>query len=435
MAGKTGTLLDYASSSQEELSGTPIFKEGISADHVLGVLYQAPWSRYEDGFNQHARKVARAIAMTGVPLHLRALGGGAGVMPDPEARAEVEHLLDVSIQTYGVGVYQFVGESTISHLMIPKFSGLSEDELRRVRKSRILYTVFERDRISKSAANLMNLAGQVWTSCNMNADALEFSGVERSHIRVVPIPYFADDPLLKLAGRKRKPGTTRFYHIGKWEPRKAQHEMIGAFLMAFKPGRGCPQLYMKTTPLARPVKGYPQHHTESVMRWLKDERVVANGWDLTSVNRSLMVLLAKLSEEKITALHEMGDVYVTTSRGEGYDMPAYAAKLACNRMLYVPSGGAQDFAGEHDIRVEPSGKVPCHPMYEWGRDDQYLDFKIEDLVAGFQKAAANLPLHQRDAALDDFEASRVGKRALGYLEEVLAATAQTGKPKSEEPQP
>lgn len=420
----TGTILDYmAGGAEDDVNMTPntaIFKDGTKAEHPFGVLYQAPWHKYADGFCEHSRRVARALSQTGLPLQMRAIDASSTLDPDPEAQAQIEDLLHTSIERYSVGVYQFTGTSIVAKLMVPPFAYLSDEELRLIRRAKVLYTVLERDRIERRPARMMNLAGQVWTACKANVEALVESGVKREQIRVVPIPHFPADPILKLVGRRRKPGPPRLYHIGKWEPRKAQHEMLGVFLRAFKPGEA--HFYIKTAPLITTIAGYPQNPTASIGIWLKDERVIANGWDLSKVNRNVFFVVGRLSEEKLRSLHDIGDVYVTLSRGEGFEMSAYDAKLAANRMVYTPSGGPPDFAGPGDLLVPASGKIACHAFYEWGPDDKYLDYDLDVAAEKMRASVVNLPtVHVSDVDLSDFTAEAVGKRARGYLEELAAS--------------
>jgi hypothetical protein len=234
---------------------------------------------------------------------------------------------------------------------------------------------------------------------------------------VVPCPHFPDDPHLALQGRQRKPGPTRFYHIGKWEPRKAQDRILEAFLLAFRPGQAF--LSLRSSGLDHPVVAFPQSPHEALAKLIDRSDVRANGWTSTNVMRSVRLYVQRLSEDQLMILHREGDVYVTLSRGEGFDMPAMDAKLSGNLLLYTPSGGPQDFAGDRDVLVPQTGMVRAHEMYEW-QDTEYIDYSIDSAVAGMQLAARRAEVHDRAPHVDlaPFTAASVGARMRRYLDEL-----------------
>lgn len=258
-------------------------------------------------------------------------------------------------------------------------------------------------------------------------------GVKR--VAVVPIPHFADDPLLSFQGRKRRPGSTRFYHIGKWEPRKAHHELLGAFMLAFEPGEA--KLYFKTSTKAPDYAKYEKHPAgrldkmierpvpypspeQSIHMWVEHPGVKAKGWTVEAVNANIFFIRRRLSDAQIKQLHNTGDVYVSLSRGEGFDMPAYDAKIAGNRMVYTPSGGPQDFARKSDFQVPSSGLVPCHPFYRWD-DAHYLDWDYTEAVYQLRQADAAVQSEASDPPLPvqlDFRSDRVGKHMLDLVKQV-----------------
>jgi len=403
-----------------DLDGPP-FKPGRAADHQVGVGYYAPWEEPFDGFAEHSRRCARALSETGVPVQLRSIDPG-GQLALGEKYSEVarrmEPLLVNSVTQYAVQVYQLVAhaagiQSIVTH-------GQRDPEaVRTINRLTALYTVWERQRVSEKIATPLNMAGQVWVACRDNAEMLIRCGVAEDKLRVVPLPFFPDDPLLQLDGRKRSRGVPRFYHIGKWEPRKEQHRILGAFLRAFKPGEA--RFWLKTSAYAPPMKGYPQSPDDSVHEWVTDPAVRENGWSIERVNKHVRIIREALSAERLRELHRIGDVYVTLSRGEGWDMPAFDAKLAGNLMVYTESGGPQDFAGDGDEAVVPIGTVPAHPMYGWEKEATYLDYYIDDAVDALQAAALSVRRGQRRRGMElgRFSAAAVGKLMRDNLEGML----------------
>src|SRR5262249_15938949 len=154
--------------------------------------------------------------------------------------------------------------------------------------------------------------------------------------------------------------------------------------------------------------------------------VRVNGWTLSDANKFIEILTDRLSAAAILALHRFGDVYVTISSGEGFDMPAFDAKIAGNLMVYTPSGGPKDFADqEKDIRVEPKRSVVCHSFYHeigWAMDAEYLDYDVNTVVQGMRLARRAIRSGVRsNADMSSFEASQVGHRMLDHLRAVVGA--------------
>jgi hypothetical protein len=377
---------------------SPAFHPGWrEAEHEQGVAYICPWEDPYAGFPEHARRCARALDDAGIHVQIRSVDpsiqwhmyfevGGAEKL---DLREQYGDLLGNTFKSTIAEVYQIVpSDELLQKLTTSRW--VDAKHLEAINRFRIISCVFERDRISDYAVKAFSRVAQVWVANEKDKAMLERCGVER--VAVVPIPYYPDDPLLQLQGQPRQPGPVRFYHIGKWEPRKAHHEMLGAFLMAFEPGEA--KLYFKTSTKApnypeyekgydseQVVSPYPVGPEQSVHRWVSDERVAANGWTIELVNQDIHLIKRRVPAAQIRQLHKLGDVYLTLSRGEGFDMPAYDAKLAGNRLIFTPSGGPQDYAtAGSDLMVDAQGDVPCHPFYRW-EGARYLDWRYDDAVA------------------------------------------------------
>ena len=401
-----------------EERGSDTASKGAAAQHEKGVLYQGPWETLHDGFNEHVRRCARALSEAGLPVRLRSfVPRQFGKVPfetrDP--RDECKDLLETTIAQTVCHICQVVpSEGIFHHLMSHRY--YSGEQLAYLNSLKVLSTVFERTAIPQHDIEALKRAGQVWVACKANAKMLKDQGLER--VRVVPIPYLADDPLLAFEGRERIPGPIRFYSIGKWEPRKEHRNALGSFLRAFKPGEA--SYYLKTSPSLPECEGYPDGPEAALRVWLTDPVVQQNGWNAESVGRSLFIIKKYLPEEQLRELHRTCDVYVSLARGEGFDMPAFDSKLAGNLMVYTPSGGPQDFAGEFDVEVPTSGEVTCHSFYRWGEESLYLDYEVEDASRALREAfeLAHDGQRQRGMSLDPFSMKSVGKRMAQYVQEL-----------------
>jgi hypothetical protein len=395
-------------------------KPGEPAVHEHGVLYQGPWETEHDGFCEHVRRCAVALAATGLPVKLRSKRPlRMDLLPATERdlREELKALLQTTIGRYDVHVQHLVPtEGLLQRTVSSQF--YEPEQMEYLNAMRILYTVWERTQIPQYEADALAQVAQAWVACQANADMLQEAGVER--VEVVPVPFMPDDPLLKFDGRQRVAGPVTFYNIGKWEPRKEQRQVLGAFLRAFRPGQA--RLKLKTSPRAPDCEGYPSSPERSVHDWMEDETVRANGWTLHNINRSVQLTKKYISAKQLLELHRIGDVYVSLSRGEGFDMPAFDAKLAGNLMVYTPSGGPQDFAGEHDAMVPPAGEITCHGWYNWGPESMYLDYELSDAVTALQRAYEDVLAGRRARGMDlePFSAKQVGKRMRELIAQVDA---------------
>ncbi len=433
----TGTIVDYFPNDPLGLSHEGKMQYGEPAEHDRGVLYMGPWENEADGFSEHTRRCARALSMAGVPVHLRS---GTPSVHKPnrltgrDLRDELADLLNQSIHQVSAMVHQLVPTGgSLDNATLREFTasqrypqcGFTMEQQMEINRGRILSCVWERMDLSEVEAKALQRVAQVWVACRANLEMLEHHGITSG--RYVPIPYLPNDPLLELHGRKRRRGPVRFYAIGKWEPRKEHRNLIGAFLREFEPGEA--KLWLKTSPRSPRMVDYPASPDECVTAWLKDEQVIAKGWSWDNIQKFVHIKKAVLPQKLILELHSVGDIYVSASRGEGFDMPAFDSKMAGNLMVYTPSGGPQDFAGRRDEMVLVSGTVECHPFYEWG-DARYLDYEVSELSAAMRRAWETVRRGKacRGMDLEPYSMQSVGQKMRSYIEEL--AESNDGEPSS-----
>jgi glycosyltransferase involved in cell wall biosynthesis len=323
-------------------------------------------------------------------------------------------LLNTSVSKCVVRVIQIVpSDGQLGKWMThPK---LSPEAISGRNRATVLYTVWEREGIAPKTVKLLSRAGQVWVGCERSRKMLIDAGVPEKKLVRVPMPFAPDDPHLKLVGRARPPGVPRFLHVGKWEPRKGQQNIIGAFMLAFRPGDA--ELMLKTSKYAPKFSGYPSGPGAAIATWLEDPRVARNGWTAENVHPSIRMIRERLTEAQMVGLHKWSDIYVTLSHGEGFDMPAFDAKLSGNRMVYTESGGPEDFAGSGDVRVPTAGRSVCHPFYTWGLNARGTGYWLEDAAEALREATVGVSTREfkHDFDVDSFSAEHVGRGMLASL--------------------
>jgi len=423
MAERPATIFEQMSryrDFRDPRSGPMCVKPGKAAEHERGVLFQGPWEIYADGFCEHVRRLARSLSIAGVPVHLRS------AIPRHRSPSGEDRLVD---QEYGDLLFAKIASYVAQVQMVVPTPGVlsslvthrwySVEQLRYINAHRTICTVWERQSgVHADDVAALNTAASSWVATPSAIELLANAGVERERLHWVPCPFLPDDPHLKLLGRERRPGPVRFYHVGKWEPRKEQRQLIGAFLRAFRPGQA--MLMLKTSEKSPPLLDYPTSPMAALRGWMDDKAVLSNGWTPDNLERGVRVIAKRLSGEQMIELHSMGDCYVTLSRGEGFDMPAFDAKLAGNLMVYTPSGGPQMFCGDWDELVPQTGVVDCHPFYGWPDDSTYLDYDMDDAVLALRRAATSVRRGERCRGMDvtPFSARSVGRKMRGLLEQL-----------------
>lgn len=369
---------------------------GAKAILPTGITYQANWRESADGLNQHARAQVKALAMTGLPIRLASFGTKSIIGDDLcEEAKELEYLSSISFSSTAIAIKQAIPSTPESFKRLLNPVGvvsqfMEEEQLARLWKSTIMYTSWERDLVHPEFAEIFSRLGQIWVPCEANKRAFVSSGLDENRIKVIPYPY---DPTACEQAAPRKgllplyledsEGPKRFYSIGKWEPRKNQHMLIGAFLLAYTP-KSKASLLIKTSDF-RGAWGKHPTWEQSIAYWLSRPEVKTQGWTKEHFDRLVKVIPKKLSDEDIRMLHLKNNIYVSAGLGEAWDIPAFDAKLAGNKMVFVGFGGPEDYATSEDVRVPWDSFEKVHPGYLWEPDAKWASVKMEAFVSSLKQ--------------------------------------------------
>lgn len=387
-------------SPDQEASGEAVCAVSHDPDLATGVNYVGPYDAPFDGVAEAVRRHALALDGAGIPVFLSSSGGTRG-----RRFADLEETVRQKVDTLTMCrhkesllrvVHTILGRSTVHIAVFPRTQfELRRDELLRLQKTTVLMTVHERltaDKELLALVTLMRLLAEVWVPCSRNKRVLVEAGLPEDMVHVIPHPYDPDDlPLFEEALRqaaqsRSSPGKPfQLFNCGKWEPRKGQHELIGAFLLEFRPKDNV-RLAIKTSSFGR-WPGYPEGPVHSAKHWLQTEAVKKNGWTLPLVQKALTPIVDSVPREALVAMHCQADCYVSASRSEGFDLPAFDAKLAGRRMVYVRAGGPEDFASSDDIPVEtePGQLADVHKQYGW-EGAKWSGYTVEQLQTALRKA-------------------------------------------------
>ena len=383
--------------TDEELSRT-IIAPGTDALLPIGVTYQAGWEPAGDGIARHARAAVRALSKAGIAVSLQSLPIARMMLEDeidPSVIREVGYLRSTSVGRALFAVRQVIlhNHQFLENVVVPAGARLSdfENELK-VYRSTIVYTSWERSTVHPELVAVLNRCARVWVPCEMNRAVFVDAGVER--VDVIPCPFEPETSLTAgiaaPRGSESVPEGKRFYAIGKWEPRKNYDALIGAFMREFTQKEKA-SLFLKTHEWGS-WENYPTVK-ESLERWLADPAVIGNGWTRTNYNRRLRIVTTKIPDEKILGIHRDNNIYVTGSHGEAWDLPAFDARVAGNRLVYTGYGGAEDYASSSDVQIgcdrDPPAMFfePVHAGYGWEPDALWAEAGVEGIRCALRRAS------------------------------------------------
>lgn len=405
------------------------FAKSEAAKYPHGVDYRGAYETEWAGVQTSVRRHARALSKTGMPVWLMSHGhrlqyrDPRGNLVDGFADhtavsdavlGEVGHLLDRKhAQSLVCIEHRVFSPEAVTSVAYPvKLGRLGPNFRARVNATTVLYTVFERscpDEDIKRSVFAMGNLGEVWVPCRRNRNVLIQAGLDPEKVVRVPHPVPASDPVWKMRARKRGDAQVRFIHVGKWEPRKAQHEMIGAFLQAFAPGEA--ELVLKYSDFGT-WKDYPVSPQASVGEWLETSEVRQRGWSPHNIGSALRFYSKPLPREILLRFLAESDVYVSSGRVEGFDMPALDAKILGLRLMVMGHGGAEDFVSKGDA-IFVSGEVDAHPGYGWN-GAKWAGFDVKRFVSAFA-AFARYHLSPETGDVADFDPFPYTEEVVGQL--------------------
>jgi len=391
----------------------PYAAPGTNALLKRGIVYQADWQPYGDGVARHAREVALALAAAGVPISLQPISTQSLLDSDthPSVMRQVGHLRNITLDNALGAIRHTVLHDfeSVHNLLIPKAARLVDPAIAEAMLARtIVYTSWERDRVDGRIADLLRRCAAVWVPCTTNAVVFRDMGIDK--VDIIPFPYLPGDPMSRMAIPYVQGGAVpegkRFYAIGKWEPRKNYAALVKAFLLAFRPTDKA-ALFIKTSNYGD-WDGYPRSEA-AVAAAFEDDRI-SRAWTPDQVRQRVRIVSRRVSEKDLRGIHAKNNIYVSASHGEAWDIPAFEACCAGNRLVHVGWGGSHDYAPPGSVQVQCAGLEAVPEQYGWEPDAQWARVPEEQLVSALQAAT---PLEER-VHPSDFN-GRFSRYAVGQL--------------------
>lgn len=425
---KTGKGLTRPEPSAAELAQY-YAAPGGDADHEFGVVFRADHETIDDGMCRQARLHASALSKH-VPVLLSSLnhrmrvGGqlvrvmGDDVLPALVAE-QVGELRHTRMRNSVASVFHtLIKDATVlKSIVVPQYVLSTIGGVEQALRSVIIYTPWERSTVAPDLVRVLNRCGQVWLQCERNRRVFRDAGVDAEKIRLIPNAYTHSGPALLPETKPETPPGRRYYNVGKWEPRKGQHQLIGAFLLAHEP-TDVAMLTIKTVRFGK-WQDYPSPE-ESLSTWVDDARVRARGWTADAIEARVKIYDRFFSEEQMVKLHALHNIYVSASHAEGWDYPAFDAKSAGNRLVFVPYGGAEDYRDAWDVAVA-TYLAGVHLQYGWEPHAEWAEYDVENLADAMRRAEPPATRKAPDRLLERFGAEAVGARMAHAVRELVTA--------------
>jgi glycosyltransferase involved in cell wall biosynthesis len=209
-------------------------------------------------------------------------------------------------------------------------------------KSHVGYTVWETSDLPKHFPSLINQVDRVLVPSFFNRPIFRRSGVD---IPVYVVPHIlnkvssqADTAIDELRMKLEVPiGNTVFYSINTWTARKALWDLVHDYLAAFTIDDPV-SLVIKTSRRGPSNEADPNQHDTTL--------IISEIATRFAKPAHIKVINYKLANDEITALHQLGDCFVSTSHSEGWGLGMFEAAGAGNPVIATGWGGHLDFLPE-----------------------------------------------------------------------------------------
>jgi glycosyltransferase involved in cell wall biosynthesis len=292
----------------------------------------------------------------------------------------------------------------------------------------VAYTTWEgASVIPREVAEALSAFDHVWVPSTGTAHLIE-PAYSPGAVRVVVVPHPFDGTRWTASREDLRRSTLeqpyRFYYVGAWSSRKNVDGVIRAYMRAFS-------VHHRVELLIQSAQAAPSAcQVAQFATGIEDHKPVirfSNQW---------------LSHDDLGALHQTSHCFVTASRGEAWNLPAFDAMLARNHIIAPAGLGSDDFlagtsAELYGSRLSPAvGDVrlvaardapPGHAVAQyWGAQGLTVrsDWRDPDLADLSDKMKAAYRQQMTNLRIDYDPVERFGRVAVGRrIAEILQGAA------------
>lgn len=240
-------------------------------------------------------------------------------------------------------------------------------------KYHIGHLFWETDQIPKEWVDPCNKIEEIWTASERMKKMIENSGV-KCIIHCFPQPVdteHGEEIIAPFETRYKKDFT--FYSIFQWIERKNPRALVRSYWKAFQ-GNNDVTLLLKTYRVNYSPDEY-NRIKEDIETWRKES---------PQDHYPKIFLVEKLLQDReLPKLHMMGDCYVNTSSGEGWNRPLHEAMLYRKPVISADNGGITDYLNDEyyyrvlsrPVQARQSYNIPWYlPYMKW------WDINEEELI-------------------------------------------------------
>jgi len=241
---------------------------------------------------------------------------------------------------------------------------------------KIAYNVWESTRYPDDFFKRLFYFDEVWVPTQWQFDCLVEQGYSSEKIFIVPegVDVETFKPIKKQL--KKSTDKFRFLYFGRWDYRKGTTEVLKTFGETFK-GRKDVEL------IASVENPFPYDGLKST-----EERVKKYGIDDTNIK-----FIKFTSREDYVKYLQMGDVFISCARSEGWNLPLIEAMSCGTPAIYSNWGGQLQFAKDKGIPVKISHLRPANIEHkEW--PGEYCEPDWNDLGEQMLNAVKNYSEHK-----------------------------------------
>jgi FkbM family methyltransferase len=216
----------------------------------------------------------------------------------------------------------------------------------------IVYFLWETTHISPNFLDILKSAEHVWVPSKWQLDVLVNNGIDFNKISIVNLGV---DPK-KYYPIKRNNEKLRFLHIGTWGYRKSTYEIIKTFSEVFGDNDSVElrlAIHNKLDKQDGPIETFEK-------------------FDLPLNNN--IKFLNTLSEEEYISEIQNADMYLSCSRGEGWNLPLIQAIASGVPSIYSKCGGQLEFTkNDLGIGIDIIGEYPAKQKLRINGNNYYWE--------------------------------------------------------------
>lgn len=271
---------------------------------------------------------------------------------------------------------------------------------------KIAFCVWESTRFPEHFFNRLMTFDEIWVPTKWQFDCLVEQGCPSDKIFIVPEGVDVDTfkPLEKYVKKEK----FRFLHFGRWEYRKGTTEILKAFSEEFADDENVELIASVENP-------YPFDGLNST-----EERVKYHNID----TKRIKFVNFPPREEYVKYLQE-GDVFLSCSRSEGWNLPLIEAMACGTPSIYSEWGGQLQFAEGNGLPVKIKGLVPAnHDHKDWPGeycepDWNDLKFKMRQAYEYYEAIWIRTFMAEYKDIHEDFNWDNIGKIASNRINKIF----------------